>query len=136
MALDDYSGFGSYVYDRETDRMEMLFDSMDPDVMEIQEAMEEDESGRFVTVYADSNLGYDAMVAFIQELPEDEVRSRLERAIHGKGAFRYFRDTVRMQGSSRSGTVSATGSSRMRRASGVRTTTFRSPETAPIISIN
>ena len=94
MALDDYSGFGSYVYDRETDRMEMLFDSMDPDVMEIQEAMEEDESGRFVTVYADSNLGYDAMVAFIQELPEDEVRSRLERAIHGKGAFRYFRDTV------------------------------------------
>ena len=94
MALDDYSGFGSYVYDRETDRMEMLFDSMDPDVMEIQEAMEEDESGRFVTVYADSSLGYDAMVAFIQELPEDEVRSRLERAIHGKGAFRYFRDTV------------------------------------------
>ena len=94
MALDDYSGFGSYVYDRETDRMEMLFDSMDPDVMEIQEAMEEDESRRFVTVYADSNLGYDAMVAFIQELPEDEVRSRLERAIHGKGAFRYFRDTV------------------------------------------
>ena len=84
MALDDYSGFGSYVYDRETDRMEMLFDSMDPDVMEIQEAMEEDESGRFVTVYADSNLGYDAMVAFIQELPEDEVRSRLERATSSK----------------------------------------------------
>lgn len=94
MALDDYSGFGSYVYDRETDRVEMLFDSTEPEVMEIQEAMEEDESGRFVTVYADSNLGYDAMVAFIQELPEDEVRSRLERAIHGKGAFRYFRDTV------------------------------------------
>ena len=94
MALDDNSGFGSYVYDRETDRVEMLFDSTEPEVMEIQEAMEEDESGRFVSVYADSNLGYDAMVAFIQELPEDEVRSRLERAIHGKGAFRYFRDTV------------------------------------------
>ena len=56
MALDDYSGFGSYVYDRETDRVEMLFDSMDPEVME------EDESGRYVTVCADSNLGYDAMV--------------------------------------------------------------------------
>ena len=94
MALDDYSGFGSYVYDREKDRVEMLFDSLEPEVMEIQEAMEEDESGRFVTIYADSNLGYDAMVAFIQELPEDEIRSRLERAIHGKGAFRYFRDTV------------------------------------------
>ena len=69
MALDDYSGFGSYVYDRETDRVEMLFDSTDPEVMDTQEAMEEDESGRFVSVYADSNLGYDAMVEFIQELP-------------------------------------------------------------------
>ena len=98
MALDDYSGFGSYVYDRETDRVEMLFDSTDPEVMDIQEAMEEDESGRFVTVYADSNLGYDAMVAFIQQLPEGEIRSRLERAIHGKGAFRYFRDTVEDEG--------------------------------------
>ena len=77
MALDDYSGFGSYVYDRETDRVEMLFDSMEPEVTEIQEAMEEDESGRFVSIYADSNLGYDAMVAFIQELPEGEIRSRL-----------------------------------------------------------
>ena len=94
MALDDYSGFGSYVYDRETDRVEMLFDSTDPGVMDTQEAMEEDESGRFVSVYADSNLGYDAMVAFIQELPEGEIRCRLERAIHGKGAFRYIRDTV------------------------------------------
>ena len=94
MALDDYSGFGSYVYDRETDRVEMLFDSTDPEVMDTQEAMEEDESGRFVSVYADSNLGYDAMVEFIQELPEGEIRSRLEGAIQGKGAFRHFRDTV------------------------------------------
>ena len=94
MALDDYSGFGSYVYDRETDRVEMLFDSTEPEVMDIQEAMEEDESGRFVTVYADSNLGYDVMVAFIQELPRGEIRNRLEEAIQGKGAFSHFRDTV------------------------------------------
>ena len=92
MALDDYSGFGSYVYDRETDRVEMLFDSMNPEVME------EDESGRYVTVCADSNLGYDAMVAFIQELPRGEIRNRLEEAIQGKGAFSHFRDTVESAG--------------------------------------
>lgn len=38
------------------------------------------------------------MESFIYTLPQDRVQSELARAIHGKGAFRRFKDSVNYYG--------------------------------------
>ena len=37
---------------------------------------------------------YGMMEDFIEQLSDDAMRNRLERAIRGRGAFRYFKDTL------------------------------------------
>lgn len=38
------------------------------------------------------------MEGFVYGLPRTPARDRLEKAIHGKGAFRRFKDSVRQMG--------------------------------------
>jgi len=42
-----------------------------------------------------SHEAYDVMVEFASSVKDGRVRSRLESAFHGKGAFRRFKDTLR-----------------------------------------
>ena len=42
-----------------------------------------------------SHEAYDVMVEFASDVKDGRVRSRLESAFHGKGAFRRFKDTLR-----------------------------------------
>jgi len=42
-----------------------------------------------------SHEAYDVMVEFVSDVKDGRMRSRLESALHGKGAFRRFRDTLR-----------------------------------------
>jgi hypothetical protein len=50
---------------------------------------------RYITVpHDDSREGYNDMVAFIEMITNPRLQNRLERAISGKGAFRYFKDVL------------------------------------------
>ena len=42
----------------------------------------------------ESHEGYHDMVAFIRTVSDPRLQSRLERAISGRGAFRYFKDVL------------------------------------------
>ncbi len=47
------------------------------------------------------------MENFIYQLDDENKSSRLERAIRGKGAFRYFKDTLYdLNGNTETGTIS------------------------------
>lgn len=61
----------------------------------LAEEIEEDETGRFILLptYFDFNP-YDFMVAYIEQLPDDDLSDRLSRAIRGRGAFRHFKDEL------------------------------------------
>lgn len=42
----------------------------------------------------ESYEGYEDMVAFIETVSNPRLQDRLERGIHGRGAFRYFKDVL------------------------------------------
>ena len=42
-----------------------------------------------------SHEAYDVMVDFVSDVKDGRIRSRLESSLHGKGAFRRFKDTLR-----------------------------------------
>ncbi len=42
-----------------------------------------------------SHEAYDIIVNFVSDVKDGRMRSRLESALHGKGAFRRFKDTLR-----------------------------------------
>ena len=44
--------------------------------------------------HENSYEGYNDMVAFIETVSNPRLQERLERAIHGKGAFRHFKDVL------------------------------------------
>ncbi len=57
--------------------------------------MEAEYEGRYIPIpQMESYEGYNDMVDFIDTVPNPRLRSRLERAIHGRGAFRYFKDVL------------------------------------------
>ena len=50
---------------------------------------------RYIRIpYVESREGYYDMVAFIRTVSNSRLKSRLERAISGRGAFRYFKDVL------------------------------------------
>lgn len=59
------------------------------------DAIERDQGTRFVGLpEADTRASYRDLEAFIATVTTPRLRRRLERAIHGRGAFRYFRDEL------------------------------------------
>jgi hypothetical protein len=58
------------------------------------EAPDFDDTDRFRCVDGDSRDGYRDMVDFIGTVPDQRLRDRLDAAIHGRGAFRRFVDTL------------------------------------------
>ena len=67
--------------------------------LEIARAMVEDEGGRFISPPSKFDFNeYRQMERFIGTLESPEAAEQLWRAIKGKGAFRYFKDTAHRLG--------------------------------------
>jgi hypothetical protein len=61
------------------------------------EAPDFDDADRFRWVDGDSRDGYRDMIDFIGTVPDRSLGDRLTGAIHGRGAFRRFADTLRRE---------------------------------------
>jgi hypothetical protein len=65
----------------------------------LAQAVSADESGRFVALPDQFEVDeWRAMERFSQEVEDRVVSDRLLNAIHGRGAFRYFKDTIHQLG--------------------------------------
>ncbi len=50
---------------------------------------------RYIAIpHENSTEGYNDMVAFIETVSNPRLQERLERSVHGKGAFRHFKDVL------------------------------------------
>ena len=95
-AMDDASYEHQYSLDTETGEV-ILISEYDADEESIQrlEAIEEAEPGRYLQVpRAESSDGYEDMQEFIDTVSNKQLQELLEVAIHGKGAFRRFKDVL------------------------------------------
>lgn len=65
------------------------------EALQVAEQVEEGYGTRYIQVpQADSREGYRDMERFISTVRNDHLRDRLWSAIQGRGAFRYFKDTL------------------------------------------
>jgi hypothetical protein len=65
------------------------------EVLELAEQIEEGYGTRYVRIPgADSREDYGDMERFISTVQSDRLRDQLQRAIQGRGAFRYFKDVL------------------------------------------
>ncbi len=65
------------------------------DTLPLADKVEAGFGTRYIAIpQVESYEGYDEMVDFIQTVSNLQLQSRLERAISGKGAFRYFKDVL------------------------------------------
>ena len=63
--------------------------------LQIADRVEADCGDRFISIPAESSReGYRDMEAFIATVRNQRLQERLERAISGRGAFRYFKDVL------------------------------------------
>lgn len=66
---------------------------------ELSELIEEDDTGRFVPLPDKFEVNeWDMMRDFAVSVDDPALSEQLERAIHGSGAFRYFKDLVHRAG--------------------------------------
>lgn len=69
-------------------------EDVDDELLPLARKILEDDSG-FVPLPSRWEINeYRIMEAFIDSLADETLRNDLDRAIHGKGAFRYFKDRV------------------------------------------
>jgi uncharacterized protein UPF0158 len=95
-AMEDASYQHQYFLDTETGEV-ILISEYDDDEESTQrlEAIEEAEPGRYLQVpRAESSDGYQDMQKFIDTVSDKQLQQLLEVAIHGKGAFRRFKDVL------------------------------------------
>ncbi len=65
------------------------------ELIEVAKRVEESRGTRYLEIpHQDSHEGYRDMERFIATVHDQRLRDRLERTIHGRGAFRRFKDTV------------------------------------------
>jgi len=89
MVDDSAEGF----YNRETGEIVWLYEFMDQ--TEREKAVEMVDEGDFIRLPDKYDIHeYSIMESFIYTLSLDKVQSELSRAIHGKGAFRRFKDSI------------------------------------------
>ncbi|SCJ99149.1 Uncharacterised protein family (UPF0158) [uncultured Eubacterium sp.] len=94
-ALAISSDESAYYYNKETEALVFV---MDPifgcDDQELLDDLEEN-GEKYIRLPSKYEINeYQLMRAFIRSLPPGKVQKRLERAIRGSGAFRYFKDTL------------------------------------------
>jgi Uncharacterised protein family (UPF0158) len=95
-AMEDASYEHQYFLDTETGEV-ILVSEYDDDEESTQrlEAIDEAEPGRYLQVpRAESSDGYEDMQEFIDTVSDKPLQQLLEVAIHGKGAFRRFKDVL------------------------------------------
>ena len=91
--LDGPAGAGAGLLDLETGEVwpyEVLENSRDAGVDDVPE---EADGLRWIEVWSEGHAGRD-LRAFILTVDDPGLRERLERSIHGKGAFRRFRSVL------------------------------------------
>jgi hypothetical protein len=91
VALEDRDGDGEWFLDRETGEVLRLHEGDDD---ELAEQIEEDGERYIAIPYQGSEAGYRDMAEFIASIDDNRTRALLEAAIHGKGAFRRFKDVL------------------------------------------
>jgi hypothetical protein len=86
------------VYDRQTGEIHFLFDDLEGMIgeegAELLRLYEQDKSGRFVQLPSQFDRDDYRIMQKFAYAQDGEAGQRLQRAIHGRGAFRYFKDTV------------------------------------------
>lgn len=93
MADDSTEGF----YNRETGEIAWLYEFMDS--TEREKTVEMIDGWDFIRLPTKYDIHeYSIMENFIDELPHDRIKNELARAIHGRGAFRRFKDIVNYYG--------------------------------------
>ncbi len=95
-AMEDAAYEHHYFLDTETGEV-ILVSEYDDDEESSQrlEAIDEAEPGRYLQVpRAESSDGYEDMQEFIGTVKDKPLQRLLEVAIHGKGAFRRFKDVL------------------------------------------
>jgi len=98
-ALESFSDeFGVYsCYNKETGEVVTVFSEEltgDPDDRDLEQDIEEHPE-RYIRLPGPFEFHEWAhMESFSLEMEDDEIREKLMRAIHGRGAFRNFKDTI------------------------------------------
>lgn len=93
MIDDSTEGF----YNRETGEIAWLYEFMDS--TEREKTVEMIDGWDFIRLPDKYDIHeYSIVESFIYTLPQDRVQSELAMAIHGKGAFRRFKDSVNYYG--------------------------------------
>lgn len=92
IALESVNMETQCFYDKETGKIEYVFD-FDTDGLtgeDIDASWE-----RYIALPSDDDINeYSMMEKFIELIDDEGISNKLENAIHGRGAFRYFKDTL------------------------------------------
>ncbi|MBR5290936.1 MAG: hypothetical protein IKU28_08115 [Erysipelotrichaceae bacterium] len=91
-AIEQASDFSTCLYDLEKQENVWLFEEFPDDELE---EMIEDQFERFVHLPDQYDIHeYRFMIAFIDQVQDERIRMKLDRAVRGKGAFRRFKDCL------------------------------------------
>jgi hypothetical protein len=95
-AMEDATYEHKYFLDTHTGEVILIAETFDNDEAQRQlDEIDAAEPGRYLQVpRADSREGYDDMQAFTNTVSDEHLRELLNVAIHGRGAFRRFKDVV------------------------------------------
>lgn len=94
-AIEMISDFSTDFYDVQTNEIIMVHEGLDVDEQQKIYDQIDREPNRYYRLPSQYELhGYHIMEDFIDSLSDVDAQNKLIRAIHGKGAFRRFKDTV------------------------------------------
>lgn len=100
-AIEMASDMGTYIYDLDEQKSIYLPEDaafLDDEDREIYDLLDM-EPERFIRLPERHDIhGYDIMEDFIEEMTDGKIQAELCRAVQGRGAFRRFKDKVRMCG--------------------------------------
>jgi hypothetical protein len=97
---EDIGGFGDF---EDEEDMDEASDDEAPDwereQRDLARAVDEDQEGRFIELPTRFDIHeWDIMRRFAESVEDDAVSARLRGAIHGRGAFRHFKDVLQEAG--------------------------------------
>lgn len=99
-ALETTDDFTSYVFDRETGQVLCHMEGIEDE--EWQEMLDCETEGvpvRYLCLPDQFDIHqYGIMEDFVEQLPPGRTQDEFIRSLHGKGAFRRFRETLRYHG--------------------------------------
>lgn len=87
-----------YIYDRQTQEVQLQGANdldLDEDALLDDDDWDEADDDRYVALPSQFDIDdCQIMADFIAQLPAGEAQNALDRSIQGRGAFRFFRDTL------------------------------------------